>query len=89
MARYEAYNPELIGLEAEAGSVDALFELGMRYSIGNDVEFDLIAAHKWFSIAAAKGNKLAREYRTEISREMSRNDLRVAQREARNWLRSH
>ncbi len=89
MARYEAYNSELIGLEAEAGSVDALFELGMKYSIGQDVEFDLVAAHKWFSIAVARGNREARSYRSEIAREMSREELRLAQQQARHWLSSH
>ena len=35
---------------------DMLFELGMMYSVGRDVPVDLVSAHKWFNLAAVKGN---------------------------------
>ena len=39
--------------DAEAGDVDALFELGITYSTGRGgAPVDLIEAHKWFNLAA-------------------------------------
>ena len=86
MARYESFSLELVGLEAEGGDVDSLFELGMMYSIGSQVEYDLVQAHKWFNLAASKGSAVAIEYRKEISMEMSKADLREAQKLARLWM---
>ena len=36
---------------------DALFELGILYATGRDIEPDLVAAHKWFNLAAMRGNE--------------------------------
>jgi uncharacterized protein len=46
----------------------------------------LITAHKWFNIAASRGNADAKRYRSEISAEMSRAEISKAQRMAREWL---
>ena len=48
-----------VGLGTQAGSADALFELGMLYATGRDVVADLVVAHKWFNLAAARGNSNA------------------------------
>ncbi len=85
MARYESFSLELVGLEAEGSDADALFELGMMYSIGSQVEYDLVQAHKWFNLAAFKGSDVAAQYRKEIAAEMSRGELREAQKAARLW----
>ncbi len=85
MARYESFSLELVGVEAEGGDAEALFELGMMYSIGSQVKYDLVQAHKWFNLAALKGNELAVEYRKEISAEMTKAELREAQKAARLW----
>jgi TPR repeat protein len=53
------------------------------------VELDLVEAHKWFNLAAMRGNDDARQYRSEISREMSRVQVSRAQRLAREWLARH
>ncbi len=73
---------------ADAGSVTsgALLQLGIMYSLGQDVERDLIAAHKWFNLAALRGNETAKHYRRDISSEMSPLEIAEAQREAREWL---
>ncbi len=73
---------------ADAGSVTsgALLQLGIMYSLGQDVERDLIAAHKWFNLAALRGNESAKHYRRDISSEMSPVEIAEAQREAREWL---
>ena len=85
MARFESFSLELVGLQAEGGDADALFDLGMMYSIGSQVEYDLVKAHKWFNLAASKGNDIAAKYRKEISMEMSKLELREAQKLARLW----
>ena len=66
-----------------------LFELGMTYSVGRDMPVDLIAAHKWFNLAAVKGNVEAIRLRREVANQMSDVDIAAAQRAARDWLRSH
>jgi uncharacterized protein len=70
------------------GSYDSLYQLGVQYCTGRDVPLCLVTAHKWFNIAASKGNIDARRYRSEISAEMSRAEISKAQRLAREWLKS-
>ena len=74
---------------SQATGADVLFELGMMYCGGKDVEQDYVAAHKWFNLAAMKGSEAAKEYRREISREMTVTQIAEAQREARAWLTLH
>ena len=70
-------------------TADSLFELGMIYSAGREVVADLVAAHKWFNLAYAKGKREAAAYREEIAREMSSLEIADAQRSAREWLKTH
>lgn len=72
-------------LAAPSGA-DALFELGLQYCAGRGVPIDFVEAHKWFNLAAQRGNDEARRYRGEIAREMSREEIGEAQRAARAWL---
>jgi hypothetical protein len=73
--------------EAEAGSVDALFELGLTYSTGRGgIAVDLIEAHKWFNLAALNGSTRGQECRAEIAVEMTAREIAEAQRQARSWL---
>ena len=72
-----------------AGDGNALFDLGMLYSSGREGPIDLVAAHKWFNLAAIKGRADAAEYRREVAELMSRGQIATAQREARAWLVSH
>ncbi|BAM89256.1 conserved hypothetical protein [Bradyrhizobium oligotrophicum S58] len=65
---------------------DVLFELGMLYASGRDGVVDLIAAHKWFNLAALKGRVDAIAMRREIAEQMSDGDIAAAQREARAWM---
>jgi uncharacterized protein len=86
MARFEILDSHAAPLgEGPAG--DMLFELGMMYCIGRDVPVDLVSAHKWFNLAAAKGNAEAVRLRREIANQMSDAEIAAAQRAARNWLR--
>jgi uncharacterized protein len=71
---------------AAEGTADALFELGLMCSAGRDAAPDLVSAHKWFNLAATRGNGEAKRYRMEIAREMSAHQIADAQRQAREWL---
>ena len=81
---------EFLGLDAALGDSaafgDTLFELGMKYSVGIEVPVDLISAHMWFNLAAAKGNAEAVRLRREIANQMSDAEVAAAQRAARDWL---
>ena len=71
------------------GEADEFFELGMDYSVGRTVAVDLIAAHKWFNIAAMRGHKDAAQRRREIAAQMSDAAIGQAQRAARDWFKAH
>lgn len=85
MARYEMVESG-IGSTAKA---DILFELGLMYATGRDCEPDVVAAHKWFNIAAIKGSDRAAALRTELSAGMSKLEIARALREAREWMTAH
>ena len=85
MARYEMIESG-IGSTAKA---DILFELGLMYATGRDCEPDLVAAHKWFNIAAIKGSDRAVELRAELAATMSKVEIAKALREARMWMTTH
>ena len=73
--------------DAMAGDIDACFELGVSFSAGADgCPLDLVAAHKWFNIAALGGNQRAMQCRAEIAEEMTAREIIVAQRQARAML---
>ncbi len=76
-------------LAAQSGGPDALFQLGMMYCTGREVELDLVVAHQWFNLAALRGNRDALEYRKELAHEMSQFDVAEAQKRAREWLKAH
>jgi len=78
-----------IELAAQTGAPDALFELGMLYATGRDIDADLVTAHKWFNLAAARGNASALTYRVELAREMTADQIAEAQKLAREWLQTH
>jgi TPR repeat protein len=80
---------EVIEIATAGGAPDALFELGLMYCAGRDVELDLVTAHKWFNLAAMRGNEDAKRYRVEIAGELTRSEIAEAQRQAREWLARH
>ncbi|MCA0425234.1 MAG: sel1 repeat family protein [Proteobacteria bacterium] len=67
----------------------SFYELGMMYSTGHGREYDLVAAHCWFNIAASRGDREAAIRRAELASEMSAADISIAQRAAREWLKLH
>ena len=89
MARFEILDSNAAPLGEGPAAGDMLFELGMMYSVGRDMPVDLVAAHKWFNLAAMKGNVDAIRLRREVADQMSDVDIATAQRAARDWLRGH
>jgi hypothetical protein len=67
----------------------SFFELGLACSIGREGRIDLIEAHKWFNIAAVRGDKIAAQHREELAGEMSREEIAAALRAAREWISRH
>ncbi len=89
MARYEILDSTTAPLGEGLAGCDMLFELGMMYSVGRDAPIDLVAAHKWFNLAAMKGNLDAIRLRREVANQMSDVEIAAAQRAARDWLRGN
>ena len=68
-------------------SADEMYRMGIEASTpGLGTETDLVTAHKWFNLAALEGNEMAKEYRKQLTLEMSSQDVAEAQRMAREWL---
>lgn len=67
---------------------DTLFERGIYWSSGRAGIVDLVAAHKWFNLAALKGRSDAIPLRREVAEMMSDAEIAAAQRDARDWLSS-
>lgn len=86
MARMDLSTVERTELAAQTGAPDALFELGLLYCTGREIEPDLVTAHKWFNLAALRGNISARDYRMDLAREMTERQVAEAQRRAREWI---
>ncbi len=89
MARFEISEVDHAALGESPAATDSFFELGMMYSIGRSVPMDYVTAHKWFNLAAMRGNKDATRLRREIADQMSETEIAEAQRAARAWLKAH
>lgn len=89
MARFDMAEVDSASLGQGTPSADMFYQLGIQYAVGNTVPADLVAAHKWFNIAAMKGNAEAMRLRQEIAESMSPAEIAAAQRAARAWLTSH
>ena len=88
MARFEMADADF-GTMGTSAQADILFELGLMYATGRDCDADVVAAHKWFNIAAIKGSTRAAELRSELSATMSKQEIAQALRQAREWMTVH
>jgi TPR repeat protein len=89
MARFEINDCGQAAIGESPASADTFFELGMMYSVGRSVPIDYVSAHKWFNLAAMRGNQDATRLRREIADQMSEAEIAEAQRAARAWLKTH
>ena len=88
MARFEIAEIGCATMGEMPAGADAFFQLGMMYSVGRSVPIDFISAHKWFNLAAMRGNAEANRLRREIADQMSEAEIAQAQRAARAWLKT-
>jgi hypothetical protein len=65
---------------------DVLFERGLYWASGRSGVVNLVAAHKWFNLAALKGRTDAIPLRREVAEMMSEIEIATAQRDARAWM---
>ena len=70
---------------AEKGNASAQNNLGVMYAIGNGIPQDYVEAHMWANLAAARGNKVAKEFMDSIAARMTSDQIAEAQRLAREW----
>jgi hypothetical protein len=89
MARLDLGTPDLAAMGGQVVTAEILLQMGLDCASGRSGEADLIAAHKWFNIAASKGCSEAVRYRREIAEELSASEIAEAQRAAREWLTLH
>ena len=76
-------------LVSESAVQDVLFERGLYWASGRGGLVDLVAAHKWFNLAALKGRADAITMRREIADMMTEAEIATAQRDARAWMTLH
>ena len=88
MARFEFSECSYAAIGESPAGAETFFELGMMYSVGRSVPIDYVTAHKWFNIAAMKGNSDAVRLRREIADQMSEAEIAAAQRAARDWMKT-
>ena len=77
-------NLDVVG---DSATPETLLMLGIACSSSADP--DRISAHKWFNLAATRGNEEAARCRQELAMEMSPVEVFAAQRAAREWMRKH
>jgi len=70
---------------AAQGLANAQDNLGVMYGKGRGVPQDYVQAHKWFNLAATKGDKNAAKNRDIVAKKMTPTDVSKAQRLARQW----
>jgi uncharacterized protein len=80
---------ERIEHSEKIANISDLFALGLECATGRTGKLDLVSAHKWFNIAAVRGDREAVRMRAEVACEMSAMEIAAAQRAAREWLGVH
>ena len=79
-----------MAMPVEANAIpDVLFERGLYWASGRSGVVNLVAAHKWFNLAALKGRVDAITLRREVAEMMSDIEIATAQRDARAWMTAH
>ncbi len=68
---------------------DVYLQMGVEFSIARGAKPNYIEAHKWFNIACMQGSVEARKYRQEISMEMNKDEIALALKYARDWVKKH
>jgi hypothetical protein len=87
---FQGYIDQETAIPVQANAIpDVLFERGLYWASGRSGVVNLVAAHKWFNLAAVKGRVDAIQMRREVAEQMTEIEIAAAQREARDWMQSH
>ena len=89
MNRNAHHHDDGMALSLAGADADRLFELGMARAAACSASADLVVAHVYFNLAAAKGHREASQRRLEVAAEMSASEIAAAQRAARHWNATH
>ena len=81
------YAVDLATMLHSESAPEELYQAGLVYATGLNVEIDLIAAHKWFNLAALRGSEEAKAQRAEMAEMMSTDEVKQALQAAREWLK--
>ena len=73
-------------LGADAAPED-FYQAGLACAAGIDADIDLVAAHKWFNLAASKGHEDAKFQRQEMAELLTSEEVKIALSAARDWLK--
>jgi uncharacterized protein len=65
----------------------ALYRAGLARANGDEGDIDLVDAHKWFNLAAAKGHEDAKFQRAEMAEMLSTDEIKLALQAARDWMK--
>lgn len=68
---------------AQSGMARAQYRMGSVYAEGTGVPVDMAEAYKWFSLAAAKGDRVSREALDSITPIMTPDQVQEGLRRAR------
>lgn len=66
---------------------DDFYQAGLAYATGTGAEVNLIEAHKWFNLAAARGHEDAKTQRAEMADMLTSGEVKAALEAARAWLK--
>lgn len=69
-------------------SAELLYHLAVQADRAAGDMRDVIAAHKWLTVASIGGCERARRYRRRLAAEMTLGQISEAQRQAREWSES-
>ena len=72
-------------IKAEKGDAAAQFALGLMYDEGRGVPKDEAEAYKWYLLAGAKGDEMAKKAIPPFEREITPAQRTEGQRLAREW----
>lgn len=84
---YSDTHVEPAGLLGAHSLSEDLYRTGLAYATGTDTEMNLIEAHKWFNLAAARGHEEAKLQRQEMADMLSSDEVKIALQAARDWLK--
>lgn len=74
---------------ADRGAPGRQFALGTRFQHGDGVVQSFVSAHKWYNLAAMRGNERAKVALDSLQNDMISSDVQEAQDAANAWWTAH